>query len=782
MSPRANELRFSELPQAAQTRLAEAIAGRRPPRPIASILAKGNERWPALLIGGLAAVALLLLVTGGEPLGWTALALLAIPGVAIGWGAAGWGRARQAAKAPLPAGRFLFVTDLLDTRDRRYLLYDLTGLTEAKVRTPAAAQGKLEAELHLSLAEGALSLPLESERIAVRAYDALKAARQQYREAYAADNWSAVTAMDPLYEVRYGGSWDSFCRPLSPQESRSAGSRGERQPWLGLEPATLGAGALAGLVLAVVAWFGVNFARDEMAFARAKSANTVKGWNTYLQRDGARHLVEVHQMLRPAAALAAARREGTASALHEFLEKYGASPSAIQARARLKEVYDQARRRAAEEAAPGAREALTGLLDWLEANHSPVLDVRFGDSYRTALAGFDSELQEILPRFGLRSNTFEAIAPTLGEAISRQREDALMGFVADGFRHFAPPDVVSLRRGGTFGGPPGGFERPALAIVWGVSPRLLPNTTPVMDTNLGRIYWPLIVNFEAHLIVPQRPPFVVKFEFDPARHIPAGHTENSLYDRMIEMGFDEANQRLARAFFAKHVPERRIALAAPSKSAPAAVARPPRVSGPIASATGFCISPLGYVVTAQHFTAGVKKYKVQSLGRLFDAELVREDEANDIAVLKVKEPLRGALPIRLSKTVRLGESVATLGYPRTDVQGEEPKLGRGEISSLSGLRDDPRQFQISVPIQPGNSGGPLVDLSGQVVGVVVAQLRSGQSVNYAVKSSLLLSLLENIPELASLTPLPAPAAPPPFEDMIDGLRKAVVLIKGYDAE
>ena len=77
-----------------------------------------------------------------------------------------------------------------------------------------------------------------------------------------------------------------------------------------------------------------------------------------------------------------------------------------------------------------------------------------------------------------------------------------------------------------------------------------------------------------------------------------------------------------------------------------------------------------------------------------------------------------ALALAAGSEARLGQPVFTIGFPNPDVQGTEPKLTRGEISSLAGMKDDPRHFQISVPVQPGNSGGPLVDLNGNVVGIV----------------------------------------------------------------
>ena len=101
---------------------------------------------------------------------------------------------------------------------------------------------------------------------------------------------------------------------------------------------------------------------------------------------------------------------------------------------------------------------------------------------------------------------------------------------------------------------------------------------------------------------------------------------------------------------------------------------------------------------------------------------------------------------------RIRSSVATVGFPNIGLQGFAPKLAKGEIASLSGAGDDARYFQISVPVQPGNSGGALVDERGNVVGVVSAKLNASaalamsgtlpENVNYAVKSSYLLSFLE----------------------------------------
>ena len=129
-------------------------------------------------------------------------------------------------------------------------------------------------------------------------------------------------------------------------------------------------------------------------------------------------------------------------------------------------------------------------------------------------------------------------------------------------------------------------------------------------------------------------------------------------------------------------------------------------------------------------------------------------------------------------------------------------LAKGEIASLSGAGDDPRYFQISAPVQPGNSGGALVDERGNVIGIVSAKvlahghqcgghagtsgalpevLADGHQLNYAVKSSLLLSFLESVPDVDAKLKAPKSlqTAIPKFEDVVRQAQDAAVLVLVY---
>ena len=179
-----------------------------------------------------------------------------------------------------------------------------------------------------------------------------------------------------------------------------------------------------------------------------------------------------------------------------------------------------------------------------------------------------------------------------------------------------------------------------------------------------------------------------------------------------------------------------------------------------ASGSGFFITEDGFLITNFHVVRDAKKVIVKNSAGVFPATVVQTDKEHDLALLKVSGNFK-PLPIS-SATAHLGERVFTIGFPNIDIQGTEPKYTDGNISSLTGLKDDPNQYQISVPVQPGNSGGPLVNKDGNVVGVVVARLNdlatlvsSGglpQNVNYAIKAKYVSDLIANLPQVKTIPP------------------------------
>ncbi len=230
---------------------------------------------------------------------------------------------------------------------------------------------------------------------------------------------------------------------------------------------------------------------------------------------------------------------------------------------------------------------------------------------------------------------------------------------------------------------------------------------------------------------------------------------------------------------------KRGAAAAPAPKAPTAP-NAPMAETPKASGSGTIVSVDGYVLTAAHVVAGAGSVKVVTVRGTTTAKVLRIDEANDLAVLKIFSGTFVALPVAPSRKIRLGQSVATIGFPNIQLQGFSPKVTKGEISSVNGFGDDPRSWQISVPVQTGNSGGPLLDENGNLVGVVVAKLgmtaarATGdlpQNVSYAVKSAYALALLE--PYLDSAVGTKPSSEKLRFEDMVAKAQQSAVLILVY---
>jgi len=178
----------------------------------------------------------------------------------------------------------------------------------------------------------------------------------------------------------------------------------------------------------------------------------------------------------------------------------------------------------------------------------------------------------------------------------------------------------------------------------------------------------------------------------------------------------------------------------------------PESSKGISTGTGFFISNDGYVLTNSHVIEGSSSISIVLKGKSVSAILVDHDSSNDIALLKVDMTVEG-LPIELKKKTKQGTEIAVLGFPNIGLQGNEQKATFGYINANSGIQGDTRYFQIDSPIQPGNSGSPMVNDQGVVIGIASASLNQSaaikatgtlaQNVNYAVKIAYSLPMLIN---------------------------------------
>jgi len=202
--------------------------------------------------------------------------------------------------------------------------------------------------------------------------------------------------------------------------------------------------------------------------------------------------------------------------------------------------------------------------------------------------------------------------------------------------------------------------------------------------------------------------------------------------------------------------------------------------------TGFFITTDGYILTCQHCIKDAVRITVRLGAETMLAALVKADVVNDLALLKVSGRFR-PLPLASSRDVRLGEPVFTVGFPSPNLMGVSPKLTDGTVNSLAGELADPRYFQVNAAIQPGNSGGPLVNSRGSVIGVLArtySNLRTAeriggvvpQNVNYAVKSSYALAFLESAPDALGKLAAPRFGSKRRLEELAQSTQDAVVLI------
>jgi serine protease Do len=173
--------------------------------------------------------------------------------------------------------------------------------------------------------------------------------------------------------------------------------------------------------------------------------------------------------------------------------------------------------------------------------------------------------------------------------------------------------------------------------------------------------------------------------------------------------------------------------------------------------TAFVVSSEGHLLTCAHVLGELKEATITLNGQRLLADVLKSDSKADLALLKLREPLPAGSAVlafrAAAKPAAMGEDVFTIGYPLSRMLGNQARMTRGLLSATAGLRDDLREVQVSAEIQPGNSGGPLLDREGLVLGIVhrtinptaVAQATGGalpQNINFAIKAQPVLDFIK----------------------------------------
>jgi S1-C subfamily serine protease len=218
---------------------------------------------------------------------------------------------------------------------------------------------------------------------------------------------------------------------------------------------------------------------------------------------------------------------------------------------------------------------------------------------------------------------------------------------------------------------------------------------------------------------------------------------------------------------------------------PAPPAKPPG-KGLISSGSGIVVTTNGHILTNFHVINGCGSFGVRVVGDdERPATLLARDAQNDLALLKASTPYPDVATLRVEPP-RLAEPVLVFGFPLSGMLASSGNVTLGNVSALTGIRDDSRDVQITAAVQPGNSGGPVVDGSGLLLGVVQSKLDViraasvtgdiAQNVNFAIRASLAVSFLgANGVEPAFERRRPPVAA----DDISDHLQKSTVQVLCY---
>ena len=172
---------------------------------------------------------------------------------------------------------------------------------------------------------------------------------------------------------------------------------------------------------------------------------------------------------------------------------------------------------------------------------------------------------------------------------------------------------------------------------------------------------------------------------------------------------------------------------------------PTETAEQVGTGTGFFIDNEGLILTNKHVVLGCETVKVTHSSRTVTSDFIQPDNLQDLALIKAEMQPRAVAFFRSGRGIRPGDSVYAYGFPLQGILASDAGITAGNVSNLAGIGDDRSLLQITAPIQPGNSGGPLLDETGNVVGIVVGKLDSlviatltgdiPQNVNFAINAT-----------------------------------------------
>ena len=196
--------------------------------------------------------------------------------------------------------------------------------------------------------------------------------------------------------------------------------------------------------------------------------------------------------------------------------------------------------------------------------------------------------------------------------------------------------------------------------------------------------------------------------------------------------------------------------------------------------TGFLIDSKGYLITNAHVLKGKTIVATNDQGQQFIARICMKDMDRDIAVLKIEDKdfiPYNSLPYNINKSVKLAEPIYTMGYPKDQIV-----YGEGYLSSETGYKGDTLTYQISIPAEHGNSGGPVLNKKGEIIGILTDKLESGSV--FAVKSIYIFKAVENLKKNPAFSDIKLNSTNAikklQREEQVEKVNTCVFLIKSYE--
>lgn len=208
--------------------------------------------------------------------------------------------------------------------------------------------------------------------------------------------------------------------------------------------------------------------------------------------------------------------------------------------------------------------------------------------------------------------------------------------------------------------------------------------------------------------------------------------------------------------------------------------------GVVGTGTGLLFNAKGYIITNYHVVENNKKIIVEvfkdQISKSYEAKVISQDKTNDLAIIKISDSLSDIIQtidysFKNEGNIDIGASAFTIGYPLAlGGMGKDAKFTDGKISAKTGYENALNSFQTSIPVQPGNSGGPVFDDKSQLIGIINSKISEADNVSYAIKLNYVKNLIETLPETITF-PKQNTLSDLKLEDKIKQLLKYVVLIK-----